>query len=61
MPLGLIIVAIVVMMGAGFYNIRSLIRKWRANPGSWFDLLVGIVIWLVAIGILAFVLIKNHL
>ena len=34
------------------YNIRSFIRKWKANPASWFDLLVGIVIFSAgAIGI----------
>jgi len=61
MPLAAIIVAIVLMIVLGFVNIRSLARKWKANPGSWFDLLVGIVITLVAIGLLTWQLFKNHI
>jgi len=61
MPLIVIIVAIVLMIVLGFVNIRSLVRKWKANPGSWFDLLVGIVITLVAIGLLTWQLFKNHI
>ena len=61
MPLGIIIVAILLMITLGFFNIRSLVRKWKHNPGSWFDLLVGIVITLVAIGLLTFFLFKNHI
>ena len=61
MPLGIIIVGILVMIGGGFLNIRSLVRKWKANPDKWFDLLVGIVITVVAIGLLTYFLFKNHL
>jgi len=56
-----IIVGIValIIIGLGIYNIRSLIRKWKANPHHWFDLFVGIAIWMVAIGALVVVFIKN--
>jgi hypothetical protein len=55
-----IIVGIValVIIGLGIYNIRSLIRKWKANPQHWFDLLMGIVIWGVAIGALIVIFIR---
>jgi hypothetical protein len=61
MPLSIIILAILVMITLGFFNIRSLVRKWKANPNSWFDLLVGIVITLVAIVLLTYFLITKHI
>ena len=61
MPLAAIIAIIVLMIVLSFVNIRSLVRKWKANPGSWFNLLVGIVITLVAIGLLTWQLFKNHI
>jgi len=61
MSLPIIIVALILMIGLGIYNIRSLIRKWKANPGSWFDLLFGILLWTVAIGILSYFLITKHI
>ena len=61
MSLGIIIVGILVMIVGGILNLRSLIRKWRANPGKWFDLLVGVVITLLAIGLLTYFLFKNHI
>ena len=47
-----VIIVLLGIVGLGVYNIRSLVRKWKANPGSWFDLLVGIVIWIAAIVLL---------
>jgi len=61
MSLPIIILVILVMIGAGIYNIRSLIRKMKANPSRKFDLLVGILIWTAAIVLLGYFLIKNHL
>jgi len=48
-------VSIVMVIGLCIYNIRSLIRKWKANPKSWFDLLVGIIIWGTAIAVLIYI------
>ena len=48
-------VSIVVVIGLCIYNIRSLIRKWKANPKSWFDLLVGMIIWGAAIAVLIYI------
>lgn len=48
----IVLISIVVVVALGIYNIRSLIRKWKANPRNWIDLLVGIAIWGVAIGVL---------
>lgn len=42
-----------------FLNIRSLIRKWKANPRYWFDLLVGIVISVAALGGLVWIFISQ--
>ena len=61
MPVAIVILAILVMIGLGIYNIRSLIRKMKANPSRKFDLLVGVVIWTVAIGALTYFLITKHL
>jgi uncharacterized membrane protein YidH (DUF202 family) len=38
---GLVLVIIFVM---AFYNIRSLIRKMKANPSKKIDLLIGIIL-----------------
>ena len=56
---GIIIVALLVILIAVIINIRSLIRKWKANPGSWLDLLIGIVIWGFAFVILFIQLLKH--
>ena len=61
MPLPIIILAVLLMVGAGVYNIRSLIKKWKDNPGRWDSLLVGIVLWTIAIGAITFLLFKNHI
>jgi hypothetical protein len=47
-----VILVLLGITGLGVYNVRSLIRKWKHNPGSWFDLLIGILIWALAIGLL---------
>jgi len=47
-----------VIIGLEIYNIWSLIRKWKAYPNYWFDLLVGIVIWTIAIGGLVLIILK---
>ena len=49
------LVSMLIVAGLGIYNIRSLVRKWKANPKSWFDLLVGIVIWTLALCALAYI------
>ena len=36
----------------------SLIRKWKHNPGNWFDLLVGIVVSGIAAGAVWWIIIK---
>jgi len=46
------------VIGMGVYNIRSLIRKWKAIPANWFDLLLGIVIWCIAIMAIIFIFLK---
>ena len=61
MNLGLIILLGVAISVGGFLNIRSLIRKWRANPDKWFDLLVGVVITLAAIVLLVHSILKNYI
>ena len=54
--IGVVLVFIIIM---GVINIRSLVRKWRANPGSWIDLGIGILIWGFAITMLAIQLYKH--
>jgi len=61
MPLPIIILALLVMIAAGIYNIRSLIRKWKANPNRWDSLLVGILLWAAAIVLLSYFLITKHI
>lgn len=56
---GIIIVALLVILIAGIINIRSLIRKWKHNPTSWGDLLIGIIIWGVAFAVLFLQLLKH--
>jgi len=53
------IIVFVGLVGLGIYNIISLIRKWKHNPNSWMDLLVGIIIWLAGLGAMAFILFKH--
>ena len=55
----IVIIVLLGIIGLGIYNVRSLVRKWKHNPGSWFDLLVGIVIWAVAIGLLTWQVIER--
>jgi hypothetical protein len=55
-------IVLITMIGVSvgiFFNIRSLIRKWKANPRFWFDLLVGIVISLAALGGLVWIFIQQ--
>jgi len=61
MPLPIIILALLVMIAAGIYNIRSLIKKWKANPNRWDSLLVGILLWSAAIVLLSYFLITKHI
>jgi len=44
-------------VGVGL-NIRSLIRKWKANPTSWLDILPGILISCIFIGALVYIFIQ---
>lgn len=51
-----VIITVVIMvgiMGLSVYNIWSLIRKLKHNPNNAFDLLVGILVWLLAFGLLS--------
>ena len=41
----IVLISIVGVIGLSIYNVRSLIRKWKANPGKWIDLLFGILVW----------------
>ena len=50
---------ILVVIGLSIYNISSLIKKWKANPKLWIDLLMGIAIWGTAIGALVVIFIKH--
>jgi hypothetical protein len=61
MPLIVNIIAILIIIIAGIYNIRSLVRKMKANPTKKFDLLVGIVIWTAAISILIYLFIETNI
>jgi len=54
--IGVVLAFIIIM---GFINIRSLVRKWIANPGSWIDLGIGILIWGFAITVLTIQLFKH--
>lgn len=54
MTIGMILwIILVCLVGLGVtvmigYNIRSFIRKWKAIPKNWPDLLIGIVVWTIA-------------
>jgi len=54
----IILLAIIVGSVGIFFNVRSLIRKWKANPKSWFDLLVGLVFSAIVIGVMVVVFIR---
>ena len=49
----IIVVTMFGVIGLGTYNIWSLIRKMKHNPNNVFDLLIGVFVWLLAIGILS--------
>jgi len=57
--LGVIIGILAIICVGGFINIRSLIRKMKANPGNRIDLGIGILFWGVAIVIMVLELLKN--
>ena len=61
MPTWIVIIALLGVIGAGVYNIRSLIRKWKRNPNRWDTLLIGILIWTAAIVLLGYFLITKHI
>jgi uncharacterized membrane-anchored protein len=64
MTVGMIVwIIIVCLVGLGItgligYNIRSFIRKWKAIPSNWPDLLVGIVVWTIGAIALWLIIIK---
>ena len=53
------VVALVFIMIMGIVNIRSLIRKMKANPNKWFDLGIGILVWGFAFVLLLIQLLKQ--
>ena len=55
------VASILVIIGLGVYNIRSLIRKYKfpENKSARFDLAVGVVVWLIAIAGLIYIAIKQ--
>lgn len=55
----IIIVVLIFIIIMGGINIRSLVRKMKANPSSKFDLGIGILFWGAAIVILVLELIKQ--
>ena len=57
--LGVIIGFLALITIVGFINIRSLIRKMKANPAKKVDLLIGILLWGAAFTIMLFELLKN--
>lgn len=54
-----VLVSIVIVIGLITLNIRSLVRKIKANKKSWFDLGVGIFISLLAIAGLIYIFIQQ--
>ena len=54
--IGAVLIFIMIM---GVINIRSLIRKMKANPNKWIDLGFGILIWGTAIVLLTIELLKH--
>jgi hypothetical protein len=55
----IVLISLVGVIGLSIYNIRSLIRKWKNNPGSWVDLLMGILIWGAGIAALVYIFIQQ--
>jgi DMSO reductase anchor subunit len=55
----IIIIALVFIMVMGIIYIRSLIRKWKANPTKWFDLGIGILMWVAVFVILLLKLLEQ--
>ena len=64
MTAGMIVwIIIICLVGLGItgligYNIRSFIRKWKAIPSNWPDLLAGIVVWSIGAIALWLIIIK---
>ena len=61
MGLGAILslITIPIVIGLGFYNIRSLVRKMKYNEKSKIDLGIGILIWVIAICALTAIFIQQ--
>ncbi len=57
--LGVIICILAIITIAGIINVRSLVRKMKANPGKWIDLGIGILVWGAAIIMLTLELLKH--
>jgi len=55
----IVAISIIAVIGLSIYNIRSLIRKWKANPKMWFDLLMGVLIWGAGIAALIYIFIQQ--
>jgi uncharacterized membrane protein YczE len=55
----IVLLSILIVFGLGVRNIVSLVKKWKVYPQNWADLLVGIVIWCVALGFLVLIFIKS--
>jgi len=55
----IIVIVLVFIIVMSIINIRSLVRKWRNNPDSWGDLLIGILFFGVVIGVLVIQLLKQ--
>jgi hypothetical protein len=49
------LLGIVIIIILAIYNVKSLIRKWKASPQHWFDLLVGILMWIGGIAGLIYI------
>ena len=57
--LGVIIGILAIITIVGFINVRSLIRKLKANPSKKIDLGIGILFWGAAFTIMLFELLKH--
>ena len=53
------LITIPIVIGLGIYNIRSLIRKVKNNLESKGDLIMGVVIWSLAICGLIYIFIQQ--
>ena len=42
-------IALLAIIVGSALSVRSLIRKWKANPSKWIDLLIGVLIFGAAI------------